>query len=409
MTFGSGAREPDRKLCRRGTHRVAAVARTLARVRPLLAAAGVTRVADVTGLDYLGIPVAMAVRPNARSLSVLQGKGLSRDAALVGAMMEAVEYCAAARPPARRLWRAPDGFARGAAILPIHWAIRRVARGARMPWLRAHDVLRGHAVMVPEELALLDHAWPRPHGHGLFQATSNGLAAGNTHGEAALHAVCELVERDAFTLFRLGGAPARARRALDLATVGDPDCRAVLERYRAGGVAVRAWDIVSDIGVPAYACVIDDYPRGRPPFLGRFAGTGCHPSARIALLRALTEAAQSRLTAIVGMRDDISPGAFAAMGWHANLSSIVFGGRDPRATRAFDEALSFDTASIAQDLAALLARVARATDVLALVDLTHPDIAIPVVRALAPELEGMHHRPGYRPGPRAQRLLAAAA
>src|SRR5207249_4434040 len=128
-----------------------------------------------------------------------------------------------------------------------HWAISRIARGTRMPWLRAHDVLRARAVMVPEELALLDHSWPRPRGHRFFQSTSNGIAAGNTRGEAVLHAVCELVERDAFTLFRLGGEQAGARRALNLASVDDADCSTVLEKFRLAGLAVRAWDIASDI------------------------------------------------------------------------------------------------------------------------------------------------------------------
>jgi ribosomal protein S12 methylthiotransferase accessory factor len=36
---------------------------------------GVTRIANVTGLDRIGIPVAIAVRPNSRSVSVAQGKG----------------------------------------------------------------------------------------------------------------------------------------------------------------------------------------------------------------------------------------------------------------------------------------------------------------------------------------------
>ena len=60
-------------------------------VRPHMAAIGITRVAGITGLDRIGIPVYMASRPNSRSVAVSQGKGLTVEAARVSALMEAVE------------------------------------------------------------------------------------------------------------------------------------------------------------------------------------------------------------------------------------------------------------------------------------------------------------------------------
>src|ERR1700742_693684 len=74
-----------------GTHRQVDPAHTLARVQPLLATMGITRVANVTGLDTIGIPVVMVCRPNARSLSVSQGKGLTLDAAKASGLMESIE------------------------------------------------------------------------------------------------------------------------------------------------------------------------------------------------------------------------------------------------------------------------------------------------------------------------------
>ena len=50
---------------------------TLARVLKLAPALGITRLSTVTGLDRLGVPVAVACRPNSRSLAVFQGKGLT--------------------------------------------------------------------------------------------------------------------------------------------------------------------------------------------------------------------------------------------------------------------------------------------------------------------------------------------
>ena len=60
-------------------------------LREISRCAGVTRVAHVTGLDRIGIPVVMAVRPNAWSVSVAMGKALLADDAEVSAIMEAIE------------------------------------------------------------------------------------------------------------------------------------------------------------------------------------------------------------------------------------------------------------------------------------------------------------------------------
>jgi len=52
---------------------------------------GITRLGNITGLDRIGIPVAVAVRPNSRSVSVSQGKGLELAQAMASALMEACE------------------------------------------------------------------------------------------------------------------------------------------------------------------------------------------------------------------------------------------------------------------------------------------------------------------------------
>src|SRR5438128_6247560 len=83
--------EPLPKRFRRGTHRTADPAETLARVRPHMARMGITRLGNITGLDRIGIPVAIAVRPNSRSVSVSQGKGLDLPQAMASALMEACE------------------------------------------------------------------------------------------------------------------------------------------------------------------------------------------------------------------------------------------------------------------------------------------------------------------------------
>ena len=74
-----------------GTHRTVPPARTLERLVPLMNDFGITRIANVTGLDRIGIPVVMVVRPNSRSVAVSQGKGLDIDSAKASGLMEAIE------------------------------------------------------------------------------------------------------------------------------------------------------------------------------------------------------------------------------------------------------------------------------------------------------------------------------
>ena len=61
--------------------------------RAVLDTIGVTKVADVTDLDRVGIPNFMTVRPHDRGpgISYYNGKGTTRADAYAGAMMEAIE------------------------------------------------------------------------------------------------------------------------------------------------------------------------------------------------------------------------------------------------------------------------------------------------------------------------------
>jgi len=79
------------KVLRRGTHRSASLDDTLTRALPLAPVMGITRVANVTGLDSVGIPVVMVCRPNSRSVAVSQGKGIDLASARASGLMEAVE------------------------------------------------------------------------------------------------------------------------------------------------------------------------------------------------------------------------------------------------------------------------------------------------------------------------------
>lgn len=75
-----------------GVHRTVDVKETIKNARKVLEKVGITRIADITGLDRLGIPVVSATVPEDKcAISVNNGKGLTLDAAMAGAMMETIE------------------------------------------------------------------------------------------------------------------------------------------------------------------------------------------------------------------------------------------------------------------------------------------------------------------------------
>ena len=229
-----------------GTHRTCAPEETLARLQPLLTRMGITRIANVTGLDRTGIPVVMVCRPNARSMTVSQGKGLTLAAAKASGVMEAVEICHAEHIVKPLKFASFDEMRAEHRVADIE-ALPRARNSrytAKLPllWIEGEDLLGGGPMWVPFELVSANYTLPLPPGSGCFQANTNGLASGNHWLEAVSHGLCEVVERDARTLWKHLSPGAQAARVLDLNGVDDPACNSVIERFRSANLEVQIWD-----------------------------------------------------------------------------------------------------------------------------------------------------------------------
>ena len=377
------------------------------RVRPLAAQMGITRLGNITGLDRIGIPVAIAVRPNSRSVSVAQGKGLDLPQAMASALMEACETFHAEEVGALR-GAAYQDLVRGANVVDpatLCPGARKFDPAVPIVWIEGYDLLRGEACWVPAEIVHTDYIFAQPDAY--FLAGSNGLASGNHPIEAVNAALYELVERDAIAVWMAQPLRRRASRALDLASADDPDCRALLARYETAGIAVRAWDVTTDIGIAAFLCEVRDSTAGDPRRPTRFHGSGCHADRAIALARALTEAAQTRLTYIAGIRDDLSPDEYRAAPDDEIRDALLGAVALEFAPIPFAAAPSFAADDLGEDLRGALTRLEGVgiNHVIA-VDLTRPDLMIPVVRLVIPGLEWDPHHPNYRPGRRASTVAA---
>lgn len=393
-----------------GTHRVAQLDDTLARLKPHLADIGVTRVAVITGLDVIGIPVVMVTRPNGRSLSVSQGKGISLTAAKVSGIMEAVEAWHAENVLLPLRLATEVELARVANVIEIDALPRRTHsryhRDLSILWTQGVDLVSGRDVWVPYELVHLDYRVPGPQGSGCFAANGSGLAAGNHLLEAVSHGLTELIERDAITLWRYRSAPEQEQRRVELDSVDDPICRGLLDQFAAAGVLVAVWDLTSDLPCPTFRATIIDAAPDPSRRLPAAAGFGCHVDAGVALSRALTEAAQSRLTLIAGSRDDAPPSLYLEHRDPRAIDAQLRTVRDGTGIRDFREIPSTSNALLEDDVTFEIDSLrASGLEQVVMVDLTRPESEIPVVRMMIPGLEGYAEKvTDYRPGARARRL-----
>jgi ribosomal protein S12 methylthiotransferase accessory factor len=413
-----------------GVERVIPPQQTIERILPLLEAIGVTRVADVTGLDRVGIPNFTTVRPREAGfgISYYNGKGTTPAAAKAGALMEALErhtgeLCDLPVTCATRAAMAEHGATIDPAeVIEPH--LRRYAPEMALEWVEGWDMLSDCPTYVPLNSVICPYE-PVDGTVQLYLSHTNGLASGNTLEEALCHALCEVVERDSAALSDAGDAlagvvrrlratagvdspaaaddataPPRAR-VIDLTTMPAPS-RQMAAQLQAAGLLVYVRDITSPVGIAAFECVsIERRLDGRHLVHG---GYGCHPDARVAVSRALTETAQSRLSFIQGGREDLpqivrTPEPFDAERAFGELP------QHPYATVA-----SHEHAYVDEDIRHMLERLRCAGfDQMVAVDLTRHELGVPVVRVVVPGAETwsvfFSHGVRARLGPRANRIL----
>lgn len=370
------AQEPSAHRYRFGIARAARPRETLRRITPLLRRAGITRLADVTRLDRLGIPVYQAIRPNSRNLSVAMGKGLTRDQAKVSALMEALEsYHAEAIP--LPVVRETVGAMRGQLdydpyALPLSEP-SFLNNSTLLEWVAATDLCTGRGTWVPRQLCELDYTVQERLHVPLFRLSSNGLASGNTLAEALVHGLCEVVERD--STWRLRNMEVNPHRAVAPKTVDSRLPRRVLDRLAEAGIAVRILDASGPTGLPSFEVLLHD-----PDVNALHGGSGSHPSRAAALLRALAEAVQSRLTGIVGSRDDV-------MREECGLVATARPRPWSAAAGSFQDVPSLPPASFAAQVHDISGRIRTVTGMAPLaVELTRPEFGLPVVFVVAPGL-----------------------
>jgi ribosomal protein S12 methylthiotransferase accessory factor len=370
-----------------GTHRLLPPQDTLAKIEPHLSAMGVTRCADVTDLDRIGIPVFCAIRPQGKMIQITNGKGLGRIDARVSALMEALEIFHAenfAQPPVRASLRSMCGGDRVAVhpgVLPHYRHETYFAPEFLIDWTSAEELSTAQEVWLPAS-AVFFFSSPR-----LYDVSSNGLASGNELTEATLHALYELIERDTISRLCAGGRirlDAQCCRCIDLDTLVEGPVRGLISDLAGADITPKLIWVRSGIAVHTFwAVLLDKTPLAHCSTVN--VGYGTHLSPEVAATRAITEAAQSRLTFIHGAREDLHEQTYSSDRAQATLFSVfdrLEGAADWESlTDRSSDNLREDYQYVVNSLAeAGYRKIFR-------VNLTRSPFQLPVVKVLVPGLE----------------------
>jgi len=334
---------------------------------------GVTRVARITGLDRTGVEVACAIRPGGHVLQVCNGKGLTYEGAALGALFETAELWAAEHVPSGQwMWgtRAEldgrDGEAWSAEALGSAGRVvdsRLWGESVRCAWQQAQELHSGRAVWVPAQGVYCPPAAEVTMGPVSVAWTSNGSGAHPDARRALLHALLEATERDQLARTLPGGWTEETvlRRMLSPGKLERraPRTAELARTLRKRGFGVYLFDVTPPsrtpgaVGLPVAAAVLVDEQQGPVPLT---AGYACALGRDDVLLRALLEAAQSRLTDIHGAREDVSPADRDAARNFATACASVRPRRQPEDLPDF----STDSASPLKGVRRVLSQLRRA-------------------------------------------------
>lgn len=252
----------------------------------------ITRVAELTDLDIIGVPVWSAIRPMGNYICVSGGKNLSNTLARAAAIGEAIETSIMEKPKRESCRCRPysievlDNFPLLRDPIPDDLLVSEE--------LVCH-YQSGKKVHYPSNLIWLD----LPRGD-LWQRSSNGQALGSTINDAILTGLYECVERDAWTLRRaLQKKYDLVPQQVDLSDA-PPQVSELIRRCNQAGIEVIIFEITLDIKFPIYQAMLlgGDFAPA--------AGYGTSIQSAIAIESAILEAIQTRAVFIAGARNDVT-------------------------------------------------------------------------------------------------------
>lgn len=341
------------------------------------------------------------------------GKGITTLDSRVSAMMEAVERFSARQPTTRPRvcsFREIASQMKGKVVDPRSLIL--VSPGTfdenqLLEWVAGSDLCSGEEVWLPAEATT--YTYKPLQVDSVCSDTPTGLGAGNTLEEAVSHGLAEAIEHDAWTLAITRSLITSAQKGIQESLFGmepqdsldfeqltgevdksfvplDMDSLEhvwpvadLINQFKRAGTQVNIFDVTSDIGIPVFATSVTGLPGG--PDGG---GLGAYPDARLAVVRAITEAAQQRL--LLGLRNPLvqkrAVPEWGPLPWEYSSANSERG-----LVRRFEEVGSVTNIDILEDIRCMLESLRlRGLNQVIVVDLTKPVLDVPVVKVVVPGL-----------------------
>jgi thioglycine synthase len=415
--------------------RIKIPADTLDEIMPICNNIGVTRISDITYMDKLYIPNYSVFLPGTEdSIWVYSGKGPTKKQAKASALMESIErFCSLSSTH-------PKNFIRGtyfelskiySKVLHPSEVVEPVLstyndKFSNIDFIPGFDLQNNKEVLVPVQLVLSKYSTNSPSAYVFLYTHTNGLASGNVIEEAVCHALCEVIERDAvsvadlcassipYSIFKMNKSSQKKEKLgypnitedefaddssifpeVDISEIAceNEQIKFLVKRFSDVGISLMIKDITQkDIGIPTFVAssvewLTNDY--------GYFAkGYGTHLDARIALIRAITELSQTRAGNIQGARDDLKKIQYKENDeiykrkWEFMPTSPSPVKKNNETSILFSDIKSYVKKDILDDIKLILNKLKKAGLKRAIiVNLTNPNVGIPVVRAIVPGLE----------------------
>ena len=375
-----------------GTHRVIAPSKTIEINENKLKGAGITRIADITDLDRIGLPIYTAIRPTAEdgAVSIYGGKGITKDHAKASAMMEGFERYSAERQDIDETIIASlseiEEFGEyidpKSLNLPKEFEKKDIS-DLSLEWSKSIDLISNREYYIPTN-AIYHPYISKDDSQSLFKSNTNGLASGNILEEAILHGIFEVIERDAWSIFELTH---KNYAQIDISSIENEIIIDIIEKFESEGIKIKLMDFTADIKIPTIAASADDTITKDAGLLT--LGMGTHLDPEVAILRALTEVAQSRATQINGAREDTVRADFAREAGYERMKRInKFYFRDEEEQIKLSDIENKSTSSITRDIEIVKDElVSNDIQKILYSNLTRPELDVSVVRVVIPEME----------------------
>ncbi|KAF3997025.1 YcaO-like family protein [Glaciimonas immobilis] len=299
-----------------------------------LSSFGITRLADITGLDRLGIPTHSCVLPGrGDAISVYSGKGLSDSHSIISSIMECLERTGPLWNMERVAIKSETELVSEGVefVSPSHFTEppnNLYNQTIPMAWILGTSLISERGVFVPADLAFSGFRAIQAPISPFSCVTSNGLAAAFSRKNAIEHALREVMERDVVSCIELSSACFGAGILEDIARLfeintdpiaknflNDPNKavsvniatlpktpRDLIRKFEDIGMQFSVKALPNDFHIPVFgACAIEEMAPGN--LLGG-AGYAMHLNPEFAIIGAILEVAQARATSLQGARED---------------------------------------------------------------------------------------------------------